>query len=165
MIAIKISKQKEFMSKLLTTDLFDSFPLEEATVDTYNTFHIDGKVHKEFYKGYEDVDPGSLEDFSLWRDIRHIALDLIKGKRTPLSFKFVLHADKELKNTVMQGCDSDLSPEVTLLGIIIKFSKGEVVITTGTSFSIFSMDKSIEKAWDAYIPSFLDRSGIDYELL
>ena len=50
MIAVLASNNKEFMTKLLTSDIFDDFLVEEATIDTFNTFHIDGRIHKDFYK-------------------------------------------------------------------------------------------------------------------
>ena len=42
------------MAQLLKGNLFDSFLLEEATIETFNTFTIDGRIHKEFYS--EEVD-------------------------------------------------------------------------------------------------------------
>ncbi|WP_024864497.1 DUF5721 family protein [Butyrivibrio sp. FCS014] len=170
MIAIRIRGQKNFMAKLLTTDLFDRYLLEEATIETFNTFTIDGKINRDFYDGYEGLedgenaaDPGAA--FSTWSMIRPICLDLIKGKRTPLSFKFVLFLDDNSKEELFRTKDIDMQPDQVSFGIIIKFSSGEVQITTGISHKTFTMDKTAEKAWDAYIPSFLDSNGIDYEIL
>ena len=166
MIAIRIKGQKNFMAKLLATDSFDGFLLEEATIDTYNTFTIDGKVHKEFYEdaaAQENAAPAT--EFSPWPSIRGICLELIKGKRTPLGFKFVLLLGDEGKLTLFKEKDIDLAPEQVSFGIIIKYSAGEVQITTGISHKTFTMDKSAEKAWDAFIPSFLDSQGIDFEIL
>lgn len=42
MIALQIKEIKSFMGKLLGTECFDSFLLEEAVITTYNTFRIDG---------------------------------------------------------------------------------------------------------------------------
>ncbi len=166
MIAIKIQKQKNFMSKLLTTELFDSCLVEEATIETYNTFSIDGRIHKEFYKDTnEDQEDIPQEEFSKWEKLRPICLELIKGKRTPLGFKFVLHLDKNSKDKLFQGIDSDISADQVSFGIIIKYAQGEVFITTGVSYSIFTLDKEAEKAWDKYIPSFLESNGIETEIM
>lgn len=166
MIALKILQQKQFMAKLLTAELFDRYLLEEASIDTFNTFNIDGKIHREFYSG-TDADPEEIpaEDFSRWSKVRPLCLDLIKGKRTPLSFKFVLHLSPEEKAAVFGGEDMDVTPEQISPGLIIKYKSGEVIITTGISYSIFTLDKSAEKAWDNYIPSFLSSNNIDFELL
>ena len=166
MIALKISNKKEFMLKLLKSELFDGFLVEEATIDTFNTFHIDGRIHKDFYKDSTDADDVSTsEEFSLWSDLKPICFDLIKGKRTPLGFKFVFHAPDELKKKLLLQADAGLMEDQVNLGINIRFSNSEVILTTGTAFSIFSLDKEIEKAWDSYIPSFLENSGISCEML
>ena len=49
MIALQIKEVKSFMGKLLGTECFDSFLLEEAVITTYNTFHIDGRINREFF--------------------------------------------------------------------------------------------------------------------
>ncbi len=170
MIAIRIHGQKNFMAKLLTTDIFDKYYLQEATIETFNTFTIDGKLNKEFFTGSEGTSgeenamPSSAV-FSSWSRIRPICLDLIKGKRTPLGFKFVLLLDDYSREKFIRDKAIDTLPDQVSFCIIIKFSSGEVQITTGISHKTFSMDKTAEKAWDSYIPSFLDSNGIDYEIL
>lgn len=166
MIAIKICKQKLFMSKLLTTELFDSFLVEEATIETYNTFTINGRIHREFYKDSAS-DQGDIpsEEFSKWGKLRPICLELIKGKNTPLGFKFVLRPDDNIKTSIFEGIDSDISPESISFGINIKFTQGTVSVTTGVSYSIFTLDREAEKAWDKYIPSFLESNDIETDIL
>ena len=166
MIAIKINNKKEFMSKLLVSELFDSFLVEEATIDTFNTFHIDGTLHKEFYKNDPDYTEESFTNpLSNWELLKPVCYGLIKGKRTPLGFKIIFHADDKLKATIIESADASFSAKDITLGIGIRFSNGDVLLTTGTTFSTFTMDKTIEKAWDAFIPSFLERSDISTELL
>ena len=43
MIALQIKNTKSIMNSLLVSEQFDSFQLEEASVTTFNTFHIDGR--------------------------------------------------------------------------------------------------------------------------
>ncbi len=166
MVAIKVLKQKDFMAKLLTTELFDDYLVEGATIDTFNSFSIDGRIHKEFYKdANSDIDELFPEDFSRWKKIRPICLELIKGRQTPLGFKFVLRLNNSQKSDFFNGIDCDISADQADFGIIIKFSAGEVVITTGVAYQIFTLDKEAEKAWDSYIPSFLDSNGIETDML
>lgn len=155
MISVRINNKKDFMAQLLKGNLFDSFLLEEATIETFNTFTIDGRIHKEFYSEEELT---GLNTYSKWSDVKPICFDLIKGKHTPLGFKFVLHASDSLKEALIKQADFGISPESINLGANIRFSNGDIIITTGISYSIFTMDKSIEKAWDNYIPSFLESS-------
>ncbi len=160
MIAFKITQQKNFMARLLTTDIFDKFLLEEAVIDTFSTFSINGRLHKDFYKGQEESDPIPDQEFVSWEKIRPIALNLIKGKQTPLGFKFILHLGDEEKLRLLSDADMNISPDQIQLGINIRYANGEVVITSGVSYSIFTLDKSAEKAWDEYIPSFLESNDI-----
>ncbi|MCR5403439.1 MAG: DUF5721 family protein [Butyrivibrio sp.] len=166
MIAIKITKQKNFMSKLLTTDLFDLFLLEEAEIETYNTFRIDGRIHREYYKdSFFDESQIPAEEFSRWGKLRPICLELIKGKVTPLSFRFVLHLDNKSKEKLISQSGISFSPDQISFGLNISFSSGEVVLTTGISTNVFTLDKSAEKAWDQYVPGFMESNGISTEIL
>ncbi len=166
MIAIKINNKKEFMSKLLVSELFDDFLVEEAVIDTFNTFHIDGKLHKDFYRSDPDFDEESFTaTLSSWETLKPVCYSLIKGKRTPLCFKLIFHADEKKLESIIKSADAALQPKDITLGLNIRFSNGDVTLTTGTAYSVFTLDKSIEKAWDSFIPSFLENSGISTEIL
>ena len=166
MIAIRVLKQKNFMAKLLTTGLFDEYLVEDITIDSYNTFTIDGRIHKEFYKDAErETEAIPSEEFSRWEKLRPICLELIKGKQTPLSFKFILRLNDAQKTKLFDSIESDISKDQADFGINIKFSNGEVVITTGVSYNIFTLDKEAEKAWDNFVPSFLESNGIETDIL
>ncbi len=162
MIAIRIPKQKNFMAKLLTTDLFDGFLLEEATIETFNTFNINGRIHKEFFRDLNaEAQDIPEEEFSKWEKIRPLCLDLIKGRNTPLGFKFVLRLNDADKSALFKDIDTDMIS----FGINIKYSQGTVTVTCGVSYSVFTPDKDAEKAWDKYIPSFLEANGIETEVM
>ena len=49
MLALKINTTKTFMHKLLIGDAFHVFSLVEASITTFNQFHIDGKLHMDFF--------------------------------------------------------------------------------------------------------------------
>ncbi len=167
MIAIKINHQKDFMSKLLATSLFDNFLAEEITIDTFNTFKIDGRIHKDFYKysDYTISEQTSNQVYSKWSILRPICLSLIKGKQTPLGFKFILQLDSNYKDDIFKNYDLAISPDAFTPCININFSAGVVTVITGISYSSFSLDKEPEKAWDKYIPSFLESNGISIEII
>lgn len=165
MISVKITNNKAFMKSLLATELFDKFYVEEVAIDTFNSFYIDGHVHKDFYNDEETDSSAPISDFSRWTDLRPICLDLIKGKRTPLKFKFVFHLDEDKTAEIIEKAGAGLSAGDIKLAVNIRFSNGELVITTGTAFNIFTLDKSIEKAWDSYFPSFLESNDIILQYL
>ena len=49
MIAIQLLQVKDFMNKLLRTDLFDHFLLSEATIRGKGSYEIDGHLVPDFY--------------------------------------------------------------------------------------------------------------------
>ena len=90
MIALQIKHVRDFMNKLLLQDTFDRFLVSEASVTTFATFAIDGQLHPEFY------DPETPEGQKAkgrrqvtWQEIRPFCYSVIRGRRTPLAFKFV----------------------------------------------------------------------------
>ena len=70
MLALKITDVKDFMNKLLIGEVFDRFSLVEASVTTFNTFTINGKLHYDFF----DTDTKAAfeensTEYSLWHDV------------------------------------------------------------------------------------------------
>ncbi|MBP7347452.1 MAG: hypothetical protein KA965_02125 [Butyrivibrio sp.] len=164
MIELKIVHTKDFMNKLLNTTCFDAFLLEEAMIQTYNIFSIDGHVQKSFY-GPEESDQHPYP-LSIWSDMRNVCLSLIRGKHTPVSFKFVLHCKEETVAALLEQDSSVLSPDqIAAYVLSIRFSEGSVSLTTGTAIRTFILDKSYEQIWDRYIRSFLSQNEIAFEEL
>ena len=86
MISLELTEVKECMAKLLLSEVFDPFYFIEGEITTFGTFSMDGYLKKEFY----DKDEAPERDYALWKDVREYCFSLIKGKKTPLGFKFVL---------------------------------------------------------------------------
>ena len=82
MIALQITSMKEFMNHLLAGTAFDIFLLEEATITTSNTYHIDGHMNRDFYLE-EELEDLSLcpYEFASWSQMKGLCFQLIKGKR------------------------------------------------------------------------------------
>ena len=165
MQALKITNVKQFMSKLLASEAFDVFMLEEASISTYNTFIIDGHQNKDFYSTEEWEDKEIRPyDFSAWKQVRPICYSLIKGSRTPSAFKFILHLIPEHVQAVLEKSDTNvMSDQLKALVITIKYDGTTLTLITGTSFHTFVMDKSVESLWDSAIKQFLNKREIEYE--
>lgn len=165
MKAYQIKDVKNFMSRLLGTDAFDSFLLAEASITTYNTFLIDGHMVREFFTG--DVHDDSImppHEFSEWKNMRSLCFDLIKGKRTPVNFKFILHLKPELIDQILQGNDSDVSlSDIKAFVLNIKYDGSMLTCITATAFYTFLPDKTPDKLWDDYFTRFLSEKEITYE--
>ena len=165
MIALQITSMKQFMNQLLMTDTFDPFLLEEAVISTGNTFTIDGHINRDFY-GTEGDSPETLPEFRPWSEIKSLCFDLIKGKRTPLSFRFVLHLKPEKAIALLEKENCDVEPsQVKALVLNIRYDGSKAVLTTGTAFHTFLLSKEPDAIWDKNLQKYLDGKGISYELL
>lgn len=167
MLALKIKSTKQIMNALLVSETFDSFLTEEVVITTYNTFHIDGHIVKEFYTNEEiESMDNDLPDFSSWKDIRPVCFSLIKGKKTPVNFRFILHASKELISAIAADPSCEVNENlIRSLVLNIRYENGSVSIVTGTSFTTFLMDKSVDHVWDSYLKKYLSDLQIDFEEL
>lgn len=146
----QIRETRNFMRLLLTTELFDSWPLIEAQITCANTWTVDGHINRAYFS-QDTSDNETGEDtenasFSRWADVRPVALSLIRGKRTPLSFQFILH-EKDDPERICR----------------IRFADGHVYAASAVSMKTFSLDKEPERAWDEALSRFLDENGIDFE--
>ena len=56
MISLQITDIKDFMAKLLKTDLFDHFLMPEAVITTSVTCHIDGTLNTSFFATERTLD-------------------------------------------------------------------------------------------------------------
>lgn len=167
MIALKITNVKQFMAKLLAGEAFDSFLLEEASISTYNTFMIDGHQNRDFYSAeeWEDKELRPYE-LSAWKRLRPICFELIKGKRTPTAFRFVLHLIPDYAAGILQKGDTNVTPQqVRAFVLNIKYDGTTLMLVTGTAFHTFLMDKTPDALWDNAVRLFLSKHEISYEEL
>lgn len=162
MIALALPEVKECMAKLLLSETFDPFYFIEGEIVTFGTFAMDGYLKKEFFD-QEDVPE---REYALWKDVREYCFSLIKGKRTPLSFKFVLGlSDSNIEKLLLQQ-ELDFTPQdVRGLYINLKYDGQKLQCITGTAMNLFTMDKSLEQAWDKMVQKFFAQKEIKYEVL
>lgn len=162
MIALSLTEVKECMSKLLLSETFDAFLFVEGEIVTFNTFSIDGYLKKEFF----DESETPTRDYALWKDVREYCFSLIKGKRTPLSFKFVLGlAETNIEKLLLQKELNFKPQDVRGLYINLKYDGQKLQCITGTAMNLFTMDKSLEQAWDLMVQKFFTQKEIAFELL
>lgn len=165
MIALKITNVKQFMGRLLAGEDFDSFLLEEATISTYNTFHIDGRQNRDFYSSEEWEDKELRPyDFSTWKAIRPVCFNLIKGTRTPSSFQFVLLLIPEYMASILKKGDTSVTPlQIKAFVLNIRYDGTALTLVTGTSYHTFLMDKTPDALWDQSVRQFLSNREIAFE--
>ena len=166
MIAIQIKDIKTFMTKLLNSELFDFFLLEEAQLRTYNNFLIDGHMNRDFFTKEELEDPEIFPyEYSLWKTIKPIIFQLIKGKKVPSLLKLtLLFSPKKAHELLVASGNQDLITPLKYFVATIKYDSHGLWITTGISFSAFVADKTADTLWDQYLCNFLWENHIDYSL-
>lgn len=140
-------KTKNCMQHLLLKSTFDSFSLIEGDITTYNTFKIDGFIHKAFFE-----EP-PVKEYSSWSELREFCFNIIRGKRTPLNFKFILSLPQDKFADFLNRHEiSDILPsDIQGLYLNFKYDGTNLQCVTGTSLKIFTMDKTLENAWDKYV--------------
>ena len=162
MIALKLPEVKECMSKLLLSDTFDTFLFIEGEIVTFNTFSINGFLKKDFFE--KDMTPS--RKYSLWKEIREYAFSLIKGKRTPLSFQFVFGlSEANIEKLLLQQGLPFQPQDVQGLYLNLKYDGQNLTCITGTSMNLFTMDKSLDEAWDKMVQRFFLKKEISAEVL
>lgn len=164
---------KRCMAELLLRETFDAFLFIEGEITTFNKFTIDGYIHKDFFKNNtvtdtaEESDPDGSSDsgiiYSTWKRLRDFCFSIIKGKRTPLDFKFIFSLPEESIRKVIEENQLDFQPE-TVQGLYLnfRFDGSVLTCTTGTSLKVFTLDKSLEHAFDQWARSFFSTHGIDW---
>ena len=95
-------KAKVCMSHLLLKPTFDTFSLIEGEVTTFNRFQVDGRIHKDFF------DEAFEKEYSTWGEVRDFFFQVIRGKKTPLNFKFILSLAKDQFDSILLS-DSTIS--------------------------------------------------------
>ena len=159
MIAFSLTNTKEFMSHLLLSDTFDHFSFIEGEIVTFNTFKIDGFIQKEFF------DTGAeMPEYSPWKNVREFCFSVIKGKRAPLSFRFIFSLSRNNIRRLISQSAPGLAPDsVQGLYLNIHIDGGRLTCITGTSFKTFTMDKTLEHAWEEMVEKFLRQKHIEFE--
>lgn len=143
MITISL-KTKPSMSHLLLKDTFDQFSFIEGEITTFNKFTIDGYLQKDFFEEKPEY------SHAHWKDVREFCFQIIRGKRTPLSFKIILSLAPENFPTFLidQNITGFRPEDIQGMYLNLSYDGLNLVCITGISMKTFTMDKSLERAWD-----------------
>lgn len=179
---------KKCMNQLLLGYVFDSFLFIEGEITTFNTFRIDGRLKSEFYRqsqtdsaladpqdgsangreeGFgDDSSAVSGRKYALWREQRPFCFSVIKGKRTPLGFSIVLSLSAaNIARLIAQEGLSYSPDSVQGLYLNFKYDGLNLTCTTGTSMNLFTLDKTLEQAWDKMAQRIFAKYEIPFEIL
>lgn len=165
MTVFEISDIKYFMGRLLGSSMFDHFLLTEANICAGITYTLDGHINDAFYS-QEDLEQFHLEDLEYlpFSFLRGTCFHMIKGKNTPLSFRFVFMLSPEnTAHTLAQSKSSFLPEDISGMFLNINYRNGRLQCTTGISYRLFSPDKTLEYEWDDLAEKFFRKNQIAIE--
>ncbi|MDO5410844.1 MAG: DUF5721 family protein [Lachnospiraceae bacterium] len=163
MIALTLPELKTAASCIFTKDTFDYFLVKEITISTSNTFHVDGKLHPDYFT---DEEKEALRDpvYSDWKTLRPFCYQLIKGKKLPQSFRLVFQlSDSNVEKFLKQHNFSCQVSDIGGLYLHFRYENHTLSAISGTSLNFFSLDKTIDTAWDEMVKRILKLSGIFFE--
>lgn len=163
MISLTIKDIKQFMNKLLISDTFDGFCVSEADIATGCTYSVNGRINSSFFTS-EEISSMPSSVYITWKAIRPFAFSIIKGSRVPEFLKITFAMPDNIVSEIIENNSLNYDPE-TINGLFlnIKYSNDTVTMTTASSLSIFTLDHSLDEAFEKYIISFLIESDISYE--
>ncbi|MCI9105370.1 MAG: hypothetical protein HFG56_08730 [Lachnospiraceae bacterium] len=162
MIALRVEDLKGFTSALFVGEAFDTWWLREASITTYNTFSIDGRIRRGYFTEQEREEK-KIGELSSWKLIRPICFSLIRGKRLPENFRITLQLSPTDVQQFLQSVQPDFPVEqVGGLYLNIRYEEQTMYCITGVSLNIFTLDKRIEQGWDAEIKQLLKEKQIAY---
>lgn len=160
MIALTLPELKTATSCIFTKETFDYFLVKEITISTSNTFHVDGRLHPDYYT---DEEKELLRDpvYSDWKSLRPFCYQLIRGKKLPRSFRLVFQLSE---SNVERFLDQYHIPcQVSDIGglyLHFRYENQILSAVSGTSLNFFTLDKTIDTAWDEMVRRILKLAGI-----
>lgn len=151
-----VEELKSFMALLLRGDLFDAWEVTEAKVETFFELSVNGRLKKDFFEESETI----TRDFAKWGEVKEIFFQAIKGKRLPGIFRIVLAAEQEWTEQILKECRKEKEEAGAVLYLNIRYSANGCQLISGVSHAGFTMDKTLDVAWDTVLQEFLKKNGI-----
>ena len=166
MIALNITDIKKMMQTLLHSSSFDRFSLQEVSVTKDVTLFLEGRIHPEYFTSEELSEPGQSlsQEFTSWGQYRELLAGFIKGDKDHLTFKFVLQAPDSYMRKLLASPEFTADPDL-VKALILTFRYDNMTLTclTGTAFTTFVPDRSLDQLWDQAIRKSLNNMQIGFE--
>ncbi|MBR2730103.1 MAG: DUF5721 family protein [Eubacteriales bacterium] len=165
MIALEIQSLGSFMSGLFSHNTFDSFLLTEGALQMGISWHVDGKLNRDFFEKEMWEDPAQRPyDYVTWSEARPALRELIRGKKAPVSFQFVLQLKPEYVKAILEKeGEPALMNSVGAFVLTIRYRNGAANILTGIFLKSFTLNKNADILWDKTVRRFLQAKEISFE--
>ncbi len=160
MIQLVADDTKMFMNSLLRTDAFDNFLLYEMSLDVLHHFQFDGEINVT-YLSSDEKETYEGQKYITWHALKPQINGILKQSHTPTNMKITMSLSAAATLDVQQrllGEQGTYPVQGFLINIV--FDGTKVRVTTGVNYSQFTLDKSIEKAFDSMIEKFCKRQEL-----
>ncbi|MBR1568938.1 MAG: hypothetical protein IJ648_08215, partial [Lachnospiraceae bacterium] len=130
---------------------------------TGSTYIIDGHINKEFYDS-DDAHTETDRIYQYWEECKPIAFQMIKGRQIPLGIKIVfMLAPENIEKFLEQNNLPYTLEQVKGLYLNIRYEYNKLHISSGTILSVFTLDKTLDRAWEDTLTSFFTGHDITIE--
>lgn len=155
MILLEIEHIKKFMAGFLGGNLFDDFLMSEGKLAMNIAYEFNGRVLKEFYDT-EEWEQYQQYPCIPWEQEKEKVFALMKGKKTPLSFQFVMMLKPDLVREFLEKYHLSVrEEEIAGLFLNMMYDRKSLKCTGGVSRKTFVMDRTLEEAWDLEVKNRL----------
>lgn len=143
MLALQLNQDtvKPFMGKLLREDIFDTFHVRSIDITTNIQININGQLAPE---------GEAKAGFTLWESLRPLVYEIIKQSPKP----------KQVKIVFSHPSEETIHPNAKALFLNLTYENDNVYFTTGTAQKEFTMEKSLDQAWDDWVKGFLQTAKL-----
>lgn len=142
------------MNALLRQNVFDGFEVREIKLNTLVRYTISGEINQAFLS--EEEKQEDKGDYILWQDLKETLFFLVKGRKLPTLFHLTFAFPKEKITEIP-------TDQVESFLINIHFEENRLQLISATSMKSFTMDRSMERYWDGFLPQWLRQNGINAE--
>ena len=84
----------------------------------------------------------------MWQEEKEKIFSLVKGKKTPLSFQFVMMLKPDLVSNILAKYNLAIREDEVAGLFNILYDRQGLKCTAGVSRKTFVLDKTLEEAWD-----------------
>lgn len=162
MLILTINNIKEFVGKLLSDEYLSSMLLYQAELKNATFLSIDGKINEDFYDNKEEIPE---RKYATWEEVKGVFFQAMRGQKLPVSFKVVLMPSPSVTEKIIERYGLNIvASNISAMNLNIYYDRSEMTVTTGTSLKIFSLDRSVDEAWEDYVKKMFTAIGIEYEI-
>ena len=139
---------KSVMNQLLKGSAFDNFLVRGVEISVFTRFEISGILDKNYYP---EAERGAINrNYVYWHEVKPFIFSLIKGGRAPGMLKIIFSAaDEDVKN---------LHNNASAMFLNFLYEENKLRFTSAVGLQGFTLDKTPDLIWDAYVQSFISKN-------